>query len=73
MGFACHGRRGSWVCGFCSPLYPPPPSLPLTVRLLSLKFSLVFVVVVVVFFFFLAMGLIFGWMLIVVAVGWPWV
>ena len=24
-------------------------------------------------FFFLAMGLIFGWMLIVVAMGWPWV
>ena len=49
MGFAC---RGPWDCGFCSPLYPPPPSLPLTLRLLSLKFSLVFVVVVVVFFFF---------------------
>ena len=64
MGFAC---RGSWDCGFCSPLYPPPPSLPLTLRLLSLKFSLVFVVVVV--FFLVAMGLIFGWMLIVVAVG----
>ena len=62
MGFAC---RGSWVCGFCSPLYPLPLSLPLTVKLLSLKFSLVFVVVVVVVFFFffflwLAMGLIFG-------------
>ena len=52
MGFACRGRRGSWVCGFCSPLYPRPPSLPLMVRLLSLKFSLVFVVVVVFFFFF---------------------
>ena len=52
MGFACHGRRGSWVCGFCSLLYPLPPSLPLMVRLLSLKFSLVFVVVVVVVFFF---------------------
>ena len=53
MGFS---YCGSWVCGFCSPLYPPPPSLPLTLRLLSLKFSLVFVViivvVVVVFFFF---------------------
>ena len=24
-------------------------------------------------FFFLAMGLIFGWMLVVVAMGWPWV
>ena len=60
MGFACCGCHGSWVCGFCSLLYPP--SLPLMVRLLSLKFSLVFVVVVVVFFFFwLAMGLIFGW------------
>ena len=35
MGFVC---RGSWVCLFCSPLYPPPPSLPLMVRLLSLKF-----------------------------------
>ena len=58
MGFAC---RGSWVCGFCSPLYPSPSSLPLTMRLLSLKFSLVFVVVVVFFFFWLAMGLIFGW------------
>ena len=57
--------------GFDGFLYPLPPSLPLTVRLLSLKFSLVFVVVVVVFFFFLAIGLIFGWMLIVVAVGWP--
>ena len=51
MGFACHGRCRSWVCGFCSPLYPPPPSLPLTVRLLSLKFSLVFIVVVVFIFF----------------------
>ena len=51
MGFACHGRCGSWVCGFCSLLYPLPPSLPLMVRLLSLKFSLVFVVVVVFFFF----------------------
>ena len=40
MGFACCGRHGSWVCGFCSLLYPP--SLPLMVRLLSLKFSLVF-------------------------------
>ena len=59
--------------GFDGFLYPPPPSLPLTMRLLSLKFSLFFVVVVVVFFFFLAMGLIFGWMLIAVAVGWPWV
>ena len=39
MGFACHG---SWVCGFCLPLYPPPPSLPLMMRLLSLKFSLDF-------------------------------
>ena len=58
MGFAC---RGSWVCEFCLPLYPPLPSLPLTLRLLPLKF------------FFLAMGLIFGWMLIVVVVGWPWV
>ena len=49
--------------------------LPLLVRLLSLKFNLVFVVVVVVclFFFFLAMGSIFGWMLIVVAVDLPWV
>ena len=52
--------------------------LPLTVRLLFLKFSLVSVVVFVFFFFFfffffVAMGLIFGWMLIVVAVGWPWV
>ena len=79
MGFACHGRCGSWVCGFCSLLYPLPPSLPLMVRLLSLKFSLVFVVVVVVvvvfffffFFFFWAMGLIFGLMLIVVVVGQP--
>ena len=52
MGFACRGRCGSWVCGFCSPLYPPPSSLPLTVRLLSLKFSLVVVVVVVVVVFF---------------------
>ena len=54
MSFAYCGRHGSWVCGFCSLHYPPPPSLPLTVRLLSLKFSLVFVVVVVVvvFFFF---------------------
>ena len=51
-------------------LYSLPPSLPLTVRLLSLKFSLVFVVI---FIFFLAMGSIFGWMLIVVAMGWPWV
>ena len=51
IGFACHGHYGSYVCGFCSPLYPPPPSLPLTVKLLSLKFSLVFVVVVVDFFF----------------------
>ena len=42
MGFVC---RGSWVCLFCSPLYPPPPSLPLMVRLLSLKFRF--------FFFFL--------------------
>ena len=50
MGFACRGHRGSWVCGCCSLLYPPPPSLPLTMRLLSLKFSLVFVVVVVFFF-----------------------
>ena len=76
MGFACRGRRGSWVCRFCFPLYPLPPSLPLTVRLLSLKFSLVFVVVCLFFFFFFfffAMGLIFGWILIVVAVGWPWV
>ena len=76
MGFACRGRHGSWVCGYCSLLYPPPPSLPLPMRLLSLKFSLVFVVVVVVvffFFFFLAVGSIFGWMLIMVAVGWPWV
>ena len=48
-------------------LYSLPPSLSLTVRLLSLKFSLVFVV------FFFVMGLIFGWMLIMVAVGWPWV
>ena len=40
MGFACCGCHGSWVCGFCSLLYPP--SLPLMVRLLSLKFSLVF-------------------------------
>ena len=40
MGFACCGRHGSWVCGFCSLLYPP--SLPLMVRLLFLKFSLVF-------------------------------
>ena len=51
MGFACRGCCESWVCGFCLPLYPLPPFLPLTVRLLSLKFSLVFVVVVVVFFF----------------------
>ena len=40
MGFACCSCHGSWVCGFCSLLYPP--SLPLMVRLLSLKFSLVF-------------------------------
>ena len=40
--------------GFCSPLYPPPPSLPLSIYL----------------FYFIAMGLIFGWMLIVVAVSW---
>ena len=74
MGFACRGRRASWVCRFCLPLYPLPPSLPLTVRLLSLKFSLVFVVVCFFFFFFFfAMVLIFGWILIVVAVGWPWV
>ena len=38
LGFAC---CGTWDCGFCLPLYPPPPSLPLTVKLLSLKFSLV--------------------------------
>ena len=59
--------------GFDGFLYPLPPSLPLTVRLLSLKFCLVFVVD---FFFFFgggAMWLIFGWMLIVVLVGWPWV
>ena len=82
MGFAYRGRRGSWVCGFCSPLYPLPPSLPLTVRLLSLKFSLVcccccccccFFFFFFFFFFLVAMGLIFGWMLIVVAMGWPWV
>ena len=49
--------------------------LPLTVRLLFLKFSLVsvVVVVVVVVFFFFGVGLIFGWMLIMVAVDWPWV
>ena len=40
MGFACYGHHGSWVCGFCSLLYPP--SRPLMVRLLFLKFSLVF-------------------------------
>ena len=50
MGFAC---RGSWVCGFCLLLYPQPPSLPLTIRLLSLKFSLVFVFVCFFFFFWL--------------------
>ena len=53
MGFACRGRRGSWVCGFCLPFYPLPPSLPFMVRLLSLKFSLVFVVVVVVVWLFI--------------------
>ena len=37
-GFACRGCRGSWVYGFFSLLYPSPPSLPLTVRLLSPKF-----------------------------------
>ena len=76
MGFVCRDHCGSWVCGFCSLLYSRPPSLPLIVRLLSLKFSLVFVVIIVVvvfFFFCVAMGLIFGWMLIVVAVGWSWV
>ena len=62
IGFACRGRCESWVCGFCLPLYPLPPFLPLTLRLLSLKFSLVFVVVVVVcFFFFLSYGIDF-WM-----------
>ena len=44
MGFS---YCGSWVCGFCSPLYPPLPSPPLTVRVLSINFNLVFVVVVV--------------------------
>ena len=39
MGFVCHDHCGSWVCGFCSLLYSRPPSLPLIVRLLSLKFS----------------------------------
>ena len=52
IGFACRGRCESWVCGFCLPFYPLPPFLPLTVRLLSLKFCLVFVVVVVVCLFF---------------------
>ena len=52
MGFVCRDHCGSWVCGFCSLLYPRPPSLPLTVRLLSLKFSLVFVVIIVVVVFF---------------------
>ena len=53
MGFVCRGRRGSWVCGFCSLLYPPPPSLPLTVRLLSLKFSLVLFLLLLLFFFYI--------------------
>ena len=53
MGFACRGCCESWVCGVCLPLYPLPPFLPPTVRLLSLKFSLVFVVVVVVVWLFI--------------------
>ena len=63
MGFVCRDHCGSWVCGFCSLLYPRPPSLPLIVRLLSLKFSLVFVVVClfVFFVFFLSYGIDF-WM-----------
>ena len=61
MGFACRGRCESWVCGFCLPLYPLPPFLPLTMRLLSLKFSLVFVVVCLFFFFFFCYGIDF-WM-----------
>ena len=64
MGFVCRDHCGSWVCGFCSLLYLRLPSLPLTVRLLSLKFSLVFVViivVVVVFFLFFFFFFFFGY------------
>ena len=59
--------------GFDGFLYPSPPSLPLTVRLLFLKFSFLLLLLLLSFFFFWAIGLIFGWMLIVVAVGCPWV
>ena len=84
-GFWLGLKWGGWVVvevgccgwgmglGFDGFLYPSPPSLPLTVRLLFLKFSFLLLLLLLSFFFFWAIGLIFGWMLIVVAVGCPWV